>query len=231
MQALQLKGWAINYMSEHLGAAVLDKYTEYKSLGGALSDMMVGKNNRGLQGIAQMVVGGVSIAYVTNALKQMAKGQSPVDPTGHKPGAAVVDQPWFDAAQEAFARGSFGLYSDFLFSKGQPDETLMDKIGKIVTGPEGEFLTKSYDIISKDLKQGFQQGGYTQARIRDDEQKLFGFAYHNVPATNVFWMKWALDYYILNNISEQLNPGYQQRLKDYARKTDQHYLAGSPGLR
>lgn len=230
LQALQLKGWAINYMSEHLGTSLLDQYTSYKSIGGALSDMMMGKNNRGLQGIAQLVAGGVGIAYTTNALKDLAKGKSPIDPTGHKDGAPIGEQPWFNAAMDAFARGSFGLYSDFLLSKGNPDEGLMDKIGKIATGPEGEFIANTYDLVSRDIKQGFN-GGYTQARINKDLQQAFGFAYKNVPATNVFWMKWALDYYILNNISEQINPGYQQRLKDYAKKNDQYYLAGSPGLR
>lgn len=233
MQALQLKGWAINYMSEHLGRTILSQYKDYRPMHLAIMDMMTGNNWHGAQGVAQYVAGGVAIAYTTNALRALAEGKTPVDPTGHKEGAPLNEQPYYQAGQDAFARGSFGLYSDFFLGKGtgKPDESIVEKAGRMALGPEGEFYAKIADQLSAVTKQAGTKNGYTQKNIDADLQKAYGLAYHTMPATNVFWAKWAFDYSILNTMSEHMNPGYQKRLMDYAKKDNQHYLAGSPGMR
>jgi hypothetical protein len=229
-QALSLKGWAINYLTEHVGRSLYWQYDKDVSLGKAMMDLMTGQNMHGVQSIGQYVAGGVAMAYVTNALRSLAKGQAPVNPVGVKPGAPMQEQPWFDSGMEAFARGSMGLYSDFLFGQsGGPQETLSDKIEKMGVGTEGDFYLRAGEILKKSVSDAAKSGGYETEAIRLDEQKAFGFAYHTIPATNVFWAKWALDYYILNNMSEAINPGYQQRLNDYAKRQNTYYLAGQPG--
>ena len=228
MQALQLKGWVINYTAEHLGRSIMSQYTDYRPMHLAIADMMMGKNMHGAQAVGQYVAGGVAIAYTTNALKQLAEGKSPVNPMGHVSGAATTDQPWFNAGMDAFARGSLGIYSDFLLSRGKPDESLADKVGRMVLGPEGEFYSNIATQLKTVTGQAIQKGGYTKKKIDGDLQKAFGLAYHTFPPDNVFWWKWALDHNILNPMSEAMNPGYQKRLQDYAKKDNQHYLAGKP---
>lgn len=231
-QALALKGWAINYMTEHLGRAVFSQYDEHVTLGKAMMDMMTGKNNHGLQAVGQYLAGSIAMAYVSNALYSLAKGQMPVNPVGHKAGKPINEQPWFDAGMNAIARGSLGLYSDFLFSgNNNPEETTEARIGKMALGPEGEFYANAADLLGKSVRDAAKSGGYETEALRRDEQRAFGFAAHSIPGTNLFWTKWAVDYYAINALSEAINPGYQKRLKAAAKKQNTYYLAGSPGVK
>lgn len=217
--ALQLKGFAFNYMRNHLGREMLGYSHEFKTLPQAMADMLRGQNNKGAMGLAKLVSAGVGIGFMTNALRDIASGKSPEDPlTLH-------------AAARAFARQSFGLYSDFIMRDSKPDESLYEKVGNEL-GPEIGLASDLYELmVNKVATHITSKTGYTQKQLDSDSQFAFGTAYRNTPGTNLFWNKWAMDYFVLNNISEQLNPGYQSRLMQRAKKTNQTYLAGSPGFK
>lgn len=231
-QAMSLKGWAINYMSEHLGREIVAQYTEKATMGQIMKDLMTGQNKHGIQAVGQYMVGGVAIAYVTNVLRSLAMGKSPVNPIGTDPSKPFNEQPWYEAGTEALARGAAGIYGDFLFGNaGTQENTLEDKLMKVALGPEGEFYLKVGDILKKSSTDLIKSGGQENEAIRRDEQRAFGTAYKALPPSNLLWSKWALDYYFFNALSEQINPGYQRRLEGYARQGNQYYLAGSPGVR
>ena len=99
-----------------------------------------------------------------------------------------------------------------------------------VFGCAGLFLWRPGSGSS--LNRVRQQAGGTDEtdNFYKDAQRTFGTAYRNTPGTSLFWTKGALDYLVLNNVSENLNPGYQQRLMDRAQKTrGQSYLMGGAG--
>ena len=231
-QAASLKGWAINYMSEHLGRGILSQYTEHVPLSRIMQDLMTGKNTQGLKITAQYMVGGVALAYASNTLRQLAMGKAPVNPVGTDASKPITEQPWFDVLSEAIARGAAGTYGDFFFGQtGNPETShpLTDKLTKLILGPEGEFYLKVGDLLEKSTADAIKSGGYETSAIRGDEQKAFGIGYHALPPSNLLATKWALDYYFFNALSEQINPGYQQRLQGYAKRQNTYYLAGSPG--
>jgi hypothetical protein len=233
-QAMALKGWAINYMTEHLGRGIVAQYSEHQSMGKIMKDLMTGQNTQGIKTTAQYMVGGIGLAYVTNMMRSLAMGKAPVNPIATDPRKDLMDQPWVDAFSEATARGAAGIYGDFLFGQsGGTDTThpLEDKLMKIALGPEGEFYLKVGDLLQKSTKDAIKAGGVETKAIRKDEQQAFGVAYHALPPSNLLATKWALDYYFFNALSEKINPGYQKRLQDYAKRQNTYYLAGQPGAR
>ena len=229
-QAASLKGWAINYLTEHLGRGILSQYTEHASMGKIFSDLMTGQNMNGIKITGQYMVGGMAIAYVSNYIRQLAMGKTPVDPTKIIPGKDFMDQPAVQAATEAFAKGSAGTFGDFIFSQSAPgsQHPLEDKARRLVLGPEAEFYLAVGDTLLKSGSDAIKHGGFSGAAIRKDEQKAFGVGYHALPPSNMIISKWALEHWFFNPLSEKITPGYQQRLKDYARKQNTGYIGGSP---
>lgn len=234
-QAMALKGWAINYMTEHLGRGILAQYSEHVSTGKIFKDLMTGQNLPGLKTTAQYMVGGVALAYVSNALRSVAMGKAPVNPIGVAPGKPLTEQPWVDAWSEAMARGAAGVYGDFIFGQGgalsEEGHPIEDKLMKVMMGPEAEFYANVGDTLIKSTKDAIKSGGHDTKALMKDEQKAFGVGYHALPPSNLLATKWALDYYFFNALSDQINPGYEKRLKDYAKSQNTYYLAGSPGVK
>ena len=214
--AFQLKGWAINYMRNHLGAELMGYDNQPKTWGEAMKATLTGGNNKGLMGIAKLVSSGVVIASATNMMRDMAAGKTPSDPTSLR------------SIGRAFARQSFGVYSDFLLQDARPDASFWDRVGSTL-GPEYGLTADIFDAANKFGNQVASQQGVTPERLGADERDWFQDVYRRTPGTSLFWAKGAMDYAILNNISEALNPGYQQRLMDSAAKKNQSYMLGGAG--
>lgn len=214
--AFQLKGWAINYMRNHLGGEMFGYDNQPATWGQAMADMLKGNNPKGLTGLAKVMSAGVVIAMATNAMRDVATGKSPEDPLSSH------------GIQRAFARQFMGVYSDFLFQDVKPDASFWDRIGNMA-GPEEGLVSDTFDLGNKVFNQIRSDNGPSPEQVGSDERELFQNVYRRVPGTSLFWAKAAMDYAILNNISESLNPGYQQRLIDNAQKQGQGFLAGGPG--
>lgn len=214
--AFQLKGWAINYMRNHLGAELFGYDNQPATFGQAMADILKGKNPKGTMGLAKLISSGVIIASVTNAMRDAATGKTPENPLTER------------GVARAFARQSLGIYSDFLFQDTRPDASFWDRVGNM-TGPEYGLLSDIYDLGQKTVNQLSSSDGVTPEQLGSDERQLFQDTYRRVPGTSLFWTKAVMDYAILNNLSEELNPGYQQRLIDAAAKKGQGFLAGGPG--
>ena len=226
---LQLKGFVFNYMRNHLGQELVGNRTEYRSMPALIADMVRGKNTGGAYRLGRLVAAGMAIGYATNALKTIAQGKTPTDPFGYVSGKPLQEQPYFNAALDAFARQSFGLYSDFLV-RGRTDQTMWERMADTLQGPEADVAGNVAGAIYKGAHSLMAADPDTQQRqVEGAARQLFGTTWRNAPFTNLFWSKGILDYYVLNNISEMLNPGYQDRLNKAAAKKGQTYLMGGAG--
>jgi hypothetical protein len=225
--ALQLKGFAFNYMRNHIGRELYG-YSENKmGFGEAMATMLKGSTPGGRSaraGLAKLIATGVAFGYMSNTLRDVAVGKTVEDPTG---------EHWKDAMGRAITRQSLGLYSDFLMSALNPEtgqnSSLFDKLGDL-TGPEFGFANDLYTNLH--ALEGHvakaAEGRDQTDNFYKDAQRTFGTLYRNTPGTSLFWTKYALDYMVLNNVSEELNPGYQQRLQSrMAKDRGQSYLLGA----
>lgn len=213
--ALQLKGWAANYMRNHLGAELYGRDTEMMSFGQKMASVLRGNESKAVMGMAKLIAAGIPIASVTYMLKDLASGKTPENPLSQ------------DALLRAFARQGLGLYTDFLLQDSRPDTTFFEKIGRM-TGPEFGLLS---DIANESSRIGSQiksSEGLTSQKLGADERNWLLTAGHNIPGTRLFWTKFAVDYFVINNLAEMMNPGYQQRLIQSAAKKGQTYLP-APG--
>ncbi len=213
--ALQLKGWASNYLRNHLGAELYGRDTEMMSFGQKMANVLRGKEGKAVMGVAKLVAAGIPIASATYMLKDLASGKTPQDPLSK------------DALLRAFARQGLGLYTDFLLQDAQPGTTFFEKVGRM-TGPEFGLLSDIVNNGTRMVEQIKSADGMTPEKIGRDEKDWLMTAAHNTPGTRLFWTKFAFDYFILNNIAENMNPGYQQRLIQNAAKGGQTYLP-APG--
>ena len=227
--ALQLKGYSFNYIRNHLGRELYGYSQSKMSFPEAMATMIKGSTPGGVSaraGLVKLIASGVAFSYMSNTLHDVASGKTVEDPVGDH---------WKDAMGRAFARQSLGLYSDFAISllstEGfQQNQSLYDKVGSMM-GPEMGFasdITTNLKSLEKHVVEG-SSGADESDNYYKDAQRTFGTLYRNTPGTSLFWAKWALDYSVLNNISEELNPGFQQRLQDRSIKNrGQSYLLG-PG--
>lgn len=217
--ALQLKGWVLNYMWNHLGRELHGYSVEHRTTGQAIVDMVRvwdkdNFNPKALSGVARLVAAGVPIAYATNALKNLAVGK--------EPGAWDDINTW----KKAFARQSLGLYSDMLLQDTRPDASIWDRIGDM-TGPELGLYSDMGNSAIRLLAQAESDSGVTPEKLGKDEAGWFQDVYRRVPGTQLFWTKFAMDYMVMNNLSEMLNPGYQQRLMDRQQKNGTPMIWGA----
>lgn len=222
--ALQLKGFAVNYMRNQVGRELYGYSQDKMGFPEAMATMLKGSTPGGKSaraGLAKLVATGVGFGYISNTLRDVATGKSVEDPTG---------EHWGDAMKRAFARQSLGLYSDFLFAEVPENSSMWDRIGHM-TGPEFGFASDTFNNTTKlmsHLDKAAEDGRDETDNFYKDAQRAFSTTYRNTPGTSLFWTKYAMDYLVLNNISEMLNPGYQHRLQSRSETTrGQSYLLGA----
>lgn len=229
--ALQLKGFVMNYMRNHLGRELHGYNAEYRSFPQAMADIFMGRNPSGAKGLSKLVVAGALNFYVVNALRDLALGKTPLDPFDwdvrkHK---TVWETPGFRAAMKAWSKQSFGLYGEILMGEsGKPSDGWLGTTLERFVGPEGELVGDMADDITNYTSALGRSGGPTQKELDHASQQLFGTAWRNTPGTSLFWNKWAMDYYVYNQMSDALNPGYRERLRKRMDEQGQTYLMGPP---
>lgn len=160
-------------------------------------------NTSGLFGLAKMFGWMTALGYGSMVLKDLAKGVEPRDPAN--------PDTWMAAFLQG---GGAGIYGDFLFG-----ETNRSSGGILSTlaGPIGGDIQRLHDL-------------WTRAKAGDDTAgQALKFVISNTPGSNVFYTKWALDYFIVSNWYESLNPGYLKRAEDRLMKNNeqQYFLPPS----
>lgn len=168
---------------------------------GAMSITEAMKNGNGeMVGLANLMVWNIMFGYLAMSAKDLAKGRTPRDPSSYKTFLA-------SAAQGA----GFGIYGDFLFGD------LKNRFGggalSTLAGPTAGVFDSVVDLF-----QSVRDGDPVAANA-------FRLMLNNTPFINLFYTRWALDYLILNQISENLSPGYLRRQRRrIKRQNDQTIL-------
>lgn len=135
--------------------------------------------------LVELMLGTTIMGYVAQTAKELAKGRSPRDPT--------LSNTWTAAALQG---GGLGIYGDFLFGEFN---RFGGGLAESLVGPTGGRLADLGELWAR-----FREGDDTAA-------SLFRFAVNAVPGINLFYTRIALDYLLLYQAQEKLNPGYLRR--------------------
>jgi hypothetical protein len=185
--ALQFKSFTGAYMQKVMGREIFGRGYDGDGAWGAL------KNGNGeFLGLVQVMAMSTLFGYGSMALKDLAKGKTPRDPTESPKMAAKV---FFAAMVQG---GGAGIYGDFLFGEssragGGTVETL--------AGPTFSAVGRAVDIYHRAV------------RGEDVAATALRETINNTPFAGLFYTKMAFDYLFLFRIQESLNPGYLRRLE------------------
>ena len=159
----------------------------------------------GFVGLSKMMVAMTALGYVSMAAKDAIKGISPRDPSDVRTWMAAFTQG-----------GGAGLYGDFLFGEAN---RFGGGIISSLAGPTAGDVSKIHDLFM---------------RVRDGDDaagQAFKLLVSNTPGNNVFYVKAALDYLIVHQIQESLNPGYLRRMEDRLMRNNEQQFFVPPSQR
>jgi hypothetical protein len=143
-------------------------------------------------GLANLIVGSTVLGYVAMAAKDMAKGREPREPTDMKTFFAAMLQG-----------GGLGLYGDFLFGEfTRYGQTPLESVAGPTVGLASDIVT-----LWSEARQG-----------NDVAATALQLVWNNTPGHNLFYTKAALDYLLVFQMQEALNPGYLRRMERRMKK-------------
>jgi len=151
-----------------------------------LSDYM--KRGKGdMLGLATFIALSTAMGYAAMSVKDLLRGKNPRPADDPKTWAAAMVQG-----------GGLGLYGDFLFGK-------YNRMGGSLTGSMAGPVANLADTAA-DL--------WTRIRTGDDFAAVgFNALLQNTPFMSLFYTRAALDYLILYQIQDSLNPGFLRRME------------------
>lgn len=145
------------------------------------------KGRGDMLGMAAMIGMYGILGYASMSIKDLIKGREPRDPLDPKTMMAALAQG-----------GGLGLYGDFLFGE-------YSRFGRSFTSSLAGPALGQLDALT-DL--------WTRIRNGDDVAAAsFKTLLENTPFMNLFWIRPILDYLVIWNIQESLNPGYLRRME------------------
>jgi hypothetical protein len=152
-----------------------------------------------MRGIARLILATTAFGYIAMTAKDLAKGKAPRDPSDWR--------TWAAAAQQG---GGLGIYGDFLF--GEASRFGQGPIATLA-GPTVGKIEDLWNLVQR-------------AKTGDDVgASAFRTVVNNTPFVNLFYTRLALDYLVLWEIQEALNPGSMRRMEQrLERETGQEYL-------
>lgn len=150
------------------------------------------KGRGDMLGLASFIALSVGMGYAAMSIKDLLRGKNP---------RPIDDRrTWMAAFVQG---GGLGIYGDFLF--GQYSRT-GGTLTASLAGPAFGVL----DTVM-DLKTRIQKGD-------DVAAAAFKAALDNTPFMNIFYTRVALDYLILHQIQEALNPGFLRRAEQRVQR-------------
>jgi len=174
--------------------SALRLFTQFKAFPTAVITKAWGRELYGGQGgagatagIVHMMVAATALGYLAMSAKDLVKGRNPRDPTDPKTWAAAFLQG-----------GGAGIYGDFLVGE-------FSRFGRsfweTALGPTAGTVG---DVV----------GLWNQAKQgQDPSAEAFQAALSHTPFLNLFYVKPALDYLVLYQVQEALNPGFLRRFE------------------
>lgn len=151
------------------------------------------------QGLAYMAVGTTIMAYIAESFRAIADNKTPPDISKPETWELMVEKS-----------GMMGLYGDFLM--GEYDARFGRNALEATAGPVAAQVQDMLELKTR-LMNGDKAG--TQA---------MRMLVNNTPGANLFWLRGAADYLMLNSVMEHVNPGYLERTKDRLEKQGQSFV-------
>ncbi len=152
-------------------------------------------------GLAHLITWSIAYGYLAMTAKDLIKGKNPRNPLDHKVALAALVQG-----------GGAGIYGDFLF--GETRNRYGGNFASTIAGPSIGLLNTTADLWGRLLD--------------GDDFAAVGFraVVANTPFANLFYTRAALDYLILRDFQEYVNPGSLERLeRRVLRENDQTFYA------
>jgi len=154
------------------------------------------QRSMGVGNVAMLIAGLAVGGYAAMTAKDLARGYGPRDPTNLKTILAALVQS-----------GGLGIYGDFLFAEANRFG------GSTLATVAGPVIGEAASLV--DLAQRARSGEASAA-------EGLNWLLRNTPAINLWWLRPALDYAILNEMREAATPGFTarqqlQRFKDYGQ--------------
>lgn len=165
---------------------------------GSLSEYLkYGKGD--MLGLAQMILMMTAFGYIAMSAKDLLKGKTPRSPEN--------PQTWLAAMLQG---GALGIYGDFLLGQSNRyGRNIIDTLAGPTLGVIGDL---------DELRQRAMRGD-------DVAASAFRILIANTPFMNLFYSRIVLDYLVLYQIQEALNPGYLRRMeRQIEREQGQEFL-------
>ena len=152
------------------------------------------RNGNGeMLGLAQLILWSAVFGYGAMSAKDLVKGRTPRDPLSAKTFFAALAQG-----------GGAGIYGDFLF--GEVKNRFGGGVLQTIAGPAAGDFQNIFDL-------------YGRLRSGDDvASAAFRTMLTSTPFMNLFYTRVVMDYLILYQIQEALNPGSLRRMEKRIEK-------------
>lgn len=189
---MQFKSFPISVVRKGIGREI------YGHGADSLKDAFM-KGQGDILGLVHLMVATTLFGYAAMALKDLAKGREPRDPSDPKTIAAAMAQG-----------GGLGIYGDFLFGE-------FSRYGRsAVATLAGPTFGQIDDVAEM----------YTRMRTGEDAAAQgLRFVMNNTPFINLFYTRAALDYLFIYQLQEMVSPGYLHRLEArIQRENDQQFF-------
>lgn len=164
-------------------------------------------------GITELLLTTTALGYLSMACKDALRGKTPPELSAKSVSRAMLQG------------GALGLLGDVMFGDAQTSSF----VGSFA-GPAAGMVDDLYHVYSKAIDldnfgEDFEFEDYSRDVAADAIKRFRNY----IPFQNVFYMKLPLDYLLMYNIQERVNPGYLDRLeRNLKNRTGQEYWL-SPG--
>tara|TARA_R100001460_G_scaffold56657_3_gene96338 strand:+ start:373 stop:2964 length:2592 start_codon:yes stop_codon:yes gene_type:complete len=170
-------------------------------------DYFKGQNKevqRGIVGLAAIVVTSGLLGYLSMTIKDLLKGRSPRDPTKVK------------SVMAAFLQGGgLGIYGDVLFQETRSGGDILGQLA-------GPVPLTAFDLVQA-IKYGIRGEGGKAGRT------AYRAVSQSIPFLNLFYLKTAFDYLIGYSIMETMSPGTLRRIENRMKRDyNQEFLLTKP---
>lgn len=169
--------------------------------------------NKDAVGIAHLIVATTALGYLSMQAKELTKGR--------EIRKAETPGEWAQLMGAAMQQGGgLGIYGDFLFGQ-------YNRFGggflESAAGPAAGTLSDLFRAFSEFKDAG--TGKHTGVDLKQGGAALFKVGVNNAPFLNLFYTKAALDYLILYQMQETMNPGFLRRSeRKMAQDNHQKYI-------
>lgn len=145
--------------------------------------------------LATLVLTMTVLGGVINTVRDLSRGIAPADPTEMTP--AQYGQFFLRAA---LTGGGLGLLGDFALGE-------YNRFGKSLVATQAGPVLGQLDSAAEIY------AALVRADGEDAAAKSFKFVYSNLPFVNLWWSRQVMDYFVLYQMQEWMNPGYLRRME------------------